>query len=183
MDSYLLHHHGSPNFFFFLLNKGKRNKNSRSLRQGEESLSSVRLHSSSQNTWYHRRPGVRFLHSPWAGCPLASGHSLGAYFTPWLQTGSEAPVIPLPRVAQLLPLVVFNCVWAAPPGGTQRLPPRVPSAEPLLGMTGWPPEHCSAMETNRKQSREAQEAGVLAAVEECGELGMGQEKPGQPLAA
>ena len=92
-------------------------------------------------------------------------------------------MIPLPRVAQLLPLVVFNCVWAAPPGGTQRLPPRVPSAEPLLGMTGWPPEHCSAMETNRKQSREAQEAGVLAAVEECGELGMGQEKPGQPLAA
>ena len=40
------------------------------------------------------------------------------------------------------------------------------------------------METNKKQSREVQEAGVLAAVEECfGEFGMGQEKLGQPLAA
>lgn len=51
-------------------------------------------------------------------------------------------------------------------------------------MTGWPREHCLAMETNKKQTREPQEAGALVMVEECfGEFCMGQEKPGRPLAA
>lgn len=87
-------------------------------------------------------------------------------------------------MAQLLALVVFNCPCAAPPGEIHRLPPLVLSAGPLLGMTGWPHEHCLAMETNKKQTRESQEVGVLVRVEECfEEFSMGQEKPGRPLAA
>ena len=37
--------------------------------------------------------GYCFPHSPCAGCSLASERSLGAYFTPRLQTGAETPVI------------------------------------------------------------------------------------------
>lgn len=86
----------------------------------------------------------------------------GSQFTPRLQTGSETPVTPLP--AGHSPWRLSSVTVRVPlPQGTPQASPMVLSAEPLLGMAGWPPKHCSPWRQTRRAQGTAG-GGVLAAV-------------------